>query len=113
MAVGMASPALADADANGYASDSPGILSGNVIQAPIHVPVNVCGNTINVIGFLNPAIGNDCVNNGSGPDGGHEGPPFGHKPPYYDGEHDHRPWDKDKCEPCKPDHPDPCEEDGI
>ncbi|MGW6370322.1 chaplin family protein, partial [Streptomyces niveus] len=24
--------------------------------------VNVCGNTINVIGLLNPAFGNTCVN---------------------------------------------------
>ncbi|KAI1292417.1 hypothetical protein EDD11_008778, partial [Mortierella claussenii] len=34
----------------GAASNSPGVLSGNVIQVPVHVPVNVCGNTINVIG---------------------------------------------------------------
>ncbi|MCZ9344055.1 chaplin, partial [Streptomyces sp. TRM76130] len=25
-------------------------------------PVNVCGNTVNVIGLLNPAFGNTCVN---------------------------------------------------
>ncbi|MGW7178946.1 chaplin family protein, partial [Streptomyces xanthophaeus] len=24
--------------------------------------VNVCGNTVNVIGLLNPAFGNTCVN---------------------------------------------------
>jgi hypothetical protein len=29
---------------------------------PVHVPVNVCGNTISVIGLLNPAFGNTCVN---------------------------------------------------
>ncbi|MEU3276526.1 chaplin ChpH [Streptomyces antibioticus] len=54
--------AVADADAQGAAVHSPGVLSGNVIQAPVHVPVNVCGNTISVIGLLNPAFGNACVN---------------------------------------------------
>ncbi|CAL9620360.1 chaplin ChpH [Streptomyces sp. NPDC090994] len=54
--------AVADSGAQGAAAHSPGVLSGNVVQAPIHVPVNVCGNTINVIGLLNPAFGNTCVN---------------------------------------------------
>ncbi|MEV0035756.1 chaplin ChpH [Streptomyces sp. NPDC056909] len=54
--------AVADSDAQGAAVNSPGVVSGNVIQAPIHVPVNVCGNTISVIGLLNPAFGNACVN---------------------------------------------------
>ncbi|MET9446983.1 chaplin ChpH [Streptomyces cinerochromogenes] len=54
--------AVADAGAQGAAVGSPGVVSGNVIQAPVHVPVNVCGNTINVIGLLNPAFGNACVN---------------------------------------------------
>jgi hypothetical protein len=38
------------------------VLSGNVIQVPVHVPVNVCGNTVNIVALLNPAIGNTCVN---------------------------------------------------
>ncbi|MET9495927.1 chaplin [Streptomyces sp. NPDC006552] len=54
--------AAADAGAQGAAVNSPGVLSGNVIQVPIHVPVNICGNTVNVIGLLNPAFGNACVN---------------------------------------------------
>ncbi|MFE2281552.1 chaplin ChpH [Streptomyces sp. NPDC059454] len=54
--------AAADSGAQGAAVHSPGVLSGNVVQAPIHVPVNVCGNTISVIGLLNPAFGNTCVN---------------------------------------------------
>ncbi|WP_268893799.1 MULTISPECIES: chaplin [Streptomyces] len=62
MALGMAGPAFADAEAEGAAVGSPGVLSGNVVQVPVHVPVNVCGNTINVIGLLNPAFGNKCVN---------------------------------------------------
>nr|WSW70161.1 chaplin ChpH [Streptomyces sp. NBC_00995] len=54
--------AVADSGAQGAAIGSPGVLSGNVVQVPIHVPVNVCGNTISVIGLLNPAFGNTCVN---------------------------------------------------
>ncbi|KAF3913392.1 hypothetical protein ABW20_dc0107887 [Dactylellina cionopaga] len=37
-------------------------LGSNVIQVPIHIPVNVCGNAISVIGLLNPAFGNTCQN---------------------------------------------------
>ncbi|MFE9039348.1 chaplin [Streptomyces sp. NPDC012421] len=62
MAMGAATPAFADADAHGAAIGSPGVLSGNVVQIPIHVPINVCGNSVNVIGALNPAVGNVCVN---------------------------------------------------
>jgi hypothetical protein len=54
--------AVADAGAHGAAMHSPGVLSGNVVQVPVHVPVNVCGNTVNVIALLNPAFGNTCVN---------------------------------------------------
>ncbi|MGC9541532.1 chaplin [Streptomyces sp. UG1] len=62
MAVTM--PAYADSAADGAAVDSPGVLSGNTVQLPVHVPVNVCGNTVNVVGLLNPAVGNDCANEG-------------------------------------------------
>ncbi|MYW65242.1 DUF320 domain-containing protein [Streptomyces sp. SID8379] len=54
--------AVADSGAQGAAVKSPGVISGNVIQAPIHVPVNVCGNTVSVIGLLNPTFGNTCSN---------------------------------------------------
>lgn len=49
--------------AQGAAIGSPGVASGTAIQVPIHVPVDVCGNTVNVIASLNPAFGNACVNN--------------------------------------------------
>ncbi|MFF4268980.1 chaplin [Streptomyces sp. NPDC001536] len=62
MALGMAAPAFADAGAEGVAVHSPGVLSGNVVQVPIHIPINVCGNTVNVIALLNPAFGNTCIN---------------------------------------------------
>ncbi|MDT0310101.1 chaplin [Streptomyces sp. DSM 44917] len=45
-------------DAVGSAVHSPGVVSGNVIQAPVDVPVQVNGNSINVIGVLNPVWGN-------------------------------------------------------
>ncbi|TGA95516.1 chaplin [Streptomyces sp. MZ04] len=59
---GSAGIAAADAGAQGAATHSPGVGSGNVVQVPVHIPVNACGNTINFIGLLNPAFGNTCVN---------------------------------------------------
>lgn len=50
------------AGARGAAAGSPGLISGNTVQLPVHVPVNVCGNTVNVVGLLNPAAGNACAN---------------------------------------------------
>jgi hypothetical protein len=44
--------------------------SGNHVEVPVDAPVNVCGNSVDVIGIGNPAMGNDC---GSG--GGHHTPP--------------------------------------
>lgn len=38
------------------------MASGNLVQVPVHVPVNVVGNTVNVIGLLNPAFGNFGLN---------------------------------------------------
>ncbi|OPC79700.1 hypothetical protein B4N89_00950 [Embleya scabrispora] len=57
-----AGAAHAEAESNGAAVDSPGVISGNNIQVPIHIPVNLCGNTIDVIAVLNPAFGNVCLN---------------------------------------------------
>ncbi|MDX3850524.1 chaplin ChpH [Streptomyces sp. AK02-01A] len=54
--------AVADSGAQGASVNSPGVVSGNVIQVPVHVPVSACGNTVSVIGLLNPAFGNTCVN---------------------------------------------------
>lgn len=50
------------AGAHGVAAHSPGVASGNLVQVPVHVPVNVVGNTVNVIGLLNPAFGNVGLN---------------------------------------------------
>ncbi|MCZ0989107.1 chaplin [Streptomyces diastatochromogenes] len=59
---GGAGVASADSGANGVSTDSPGVASGNVIQVPVHVPVNACGDTVDVIALLNPAFGNKCGN---------------------------------------------------
>ncbi|MEU6060170.1 chaplin [Streptomyces sp. NPDC047097] len=56
--------AHADSDASGVAANSPGAVSGNAVQLPVDLPVSVCGNTINVVGLLNPAFGNGCANKG-------------------------------------------------
>ncbi|MEU7205565.1 chaplin family protein [Streptomyces sp. NPDC045470] len=88
---GTAVGAYADSGAAGRTAAAPGVLAGNLLQAPAHVPVNLCGNTVNVIGLLNPAFANHCASTGSGhrppghkPPGGHQPPghkPPGHKPP--------------------------------
>ncbi|GGS07659.1 MULTISPECIES: chaplin family protein [Streptomyces] len=50
------------AGAHGAAIGSPGVASGNLVQVPVAVPVNVVGNTVNVVGLLNPAFGNFGLN---------------------------------------------------
>ncbi|MFJ3716702.1 chaplin [Streptomyces sp. NPDC090057] len=62
LALGGAAPAFADSGAEGVAANSPGVVSGNTIQVPVHVPVNVCGDSVDVIGALNPALGAHCDN---------------------------------------------------
>ncbi|MFE2108668.1 chaplin [Kitasatospora sp. NPDC059463] len=64
LVVGAAGGAFASSGAEGVAANSPGVISGNQIQVPVHVPINLCGNTINIIALLNPAFGNTCVNAG-------------------------------------------------
>jgi hypothetical protein len=60
------SSAFADSQADGTAQNSAGLLSGNTIQAPVDVPVNVCGNTVDGAAALNPAFGNKCANGPTG-----------------------------------------------
>jgi hypothetical protein len=58
--------AFADADADGATESSPGVLAGNSAQVPVSTPVNVCGNSVDAVGVLNPVFGNSCGNGGSG-----------------------------------------------
>ncbi|WP_425842144.1 chaplin [Streptomyces fractus] len=60
--LGTAGMAAADTDPFGVAENSPGVVSGNVVQVPVHLPVSACGNTVNVVGLLNPAFANTCLN---------------------------------------------------
>ncbi|MGW0222696.1 LAXTG-anchored chaplin ChpA [Streptomyces tendae] len=72
------SPALADSHADGAATNSPGAVSGNALQVPVDVPVNACGNTVDVIAALNPAFGNECENTSDEqPDGNGHGGGYG------------------------------------
>ncbi|MCX4962091.1 chaplin [Streptomyces virginiae] len=68
---GVGGLAHADADASGRAERSPGLLSGNLVQLPVNIPVNACGNTVSVVGVLNSAAGNRCSNESPGGGGGH------------------------------------------
>ncbi|MEV4614786.1 chaplin [Kitasatospora sp. NPDC049258] len=54
--------AYAASEAQGVAANSPGVGSGNAVQVPVDIPVNACGNTVDVVGLLNPAFGNQCGN---------------------------------------------------
>ncbi len=96
--------------ANGKATDSPGVASGNTVQAPISVPVNACGNSVNVVGIGNPTHGNTCVNDGHGPSGHDHGkPPHGDKPghpgkPGKPGEHHNPPGEKPGHKPPAGEH---------
>ncbi|ULR50731.1 chaplin family protein [Streptomyces deccanensis] len=57
-------PVLADTGAHGAAANSPGVASGNAVEVPVTVPVNVCGNTVDAAALGNPSVGNACGNTG-------------------------------------------------
>jgi hypothetical protein len=65
--LGTAGGAAADGHHGGNSADAKALgafnlLSGNAVQlAPINVPIDVCGSSLSLIGFVNPAIGNTCV----------------------------------------------------
>ncbi|SCD68397.1 Small secreted domain [Streptomyces sp. TverLS-915] len=56
--------------AESTAAGSPGILSGNSVQASVDAPVNVCGNSVDVVGIANPTFGNRCGNEDGGASAG-------------------------------------------
>ncbi|MFH8408292.1 chaplin [Streptomyces sp. NPDC018019] len=65
--------AHADSGAQGNAAHSPGTLAGNAAQLPVDIPVQACGNSVNVVGLLNPAMGNRCDNGGGSHGGRNQG----------------------------------------
>jgi hypothetical protein len=56
--------ASAGSTAEGAAVGSPGFRSGNLIQIPLHVPIHLRGNSIDIIGLVNPAVSSTYVNAG-------------------------------------------------
>ncbi|MER5947670.1 chaplin [Streptomyces sp. NPDC001904] len=64
---------------SGTTANSPGLLSGNTVQAPVDVGLNLCGNTADVVGALNPSTGNACA--GSGDASAAPAPAEEHLPP--------------------------------
>ncbi|MCX4575059.1 chaplin [Streptomyces sp. NBC_01571] len=59
-----AGSAVADTGAEGAALRSSRVPRYRLRQrhpGPVHVPVNLCGTTVDVVGVLNPAFGNTCA----------------------------------------------------
>lgn len=50
------------ATVEGASRDSSGVLAGNGVQRPVVLPATVTGNSVNVVGTLNPAFGNSSDN---------------------------------------------------
>ncbi|WP_307790530.1 chaplin [Streptomyces actuosus] len=50
-----------DACAVGLVAYSPGVASGHLVQIPIDLDLNACGNTADVPALLDPAAGTRCV----------------------------------------------------
>ncbi|MGW1275118.1 chaplin family protein, partial [Streptomyces sp. NPDC002491] len=74
------------ATAQGDMEGSPGVVSGNGLQLPVQLPVNVSGNSVNVVGIGDPAFGNTSVNtSGEKPEQPGRRPPTRHAPPVQPG----------------------------
>lgn len=61
LVLGTAGIAAADATATGETSHSGGAASGNVVNAPVAVPVNFCGNQALVVALRNVDEGSLCT----------------------------------------------------
>ncbi|MBM9503376.1 chaplin [Actinacidiphila acididurans] len=53
--------AVADSGATGAAFGSPGVLSGNVLEVPLDLPLNLCGDSLDLLALLNPSPGTTCA----------------------------------------------------
>ncbi len=62
-------PSGTGATAMGSVSDSRGVLSGNIVQTPINVPVNACDNQAGGIAVNNTVGGTQCTTTEGGPGG--------------------------------------------
>jgi ChpA-C len=54
------------AGAGAQTDHSGGILSGNIVQAPVNVPVDACGNDVNAVTLESTESGSDCENSAEG-----------------------------------------------
>jgi hypothetical protein len=50
-----------EATDRGEVSHSPGAISGNQVQGALNVPINACGDTVNVLAALDPSVLNGCA----------------------------------------------------
>ncbi|MFH8795783.1 chaplin [Streptomyces sp. NPDC017941] len=57
-----AAAANPEPEADAQVANSPGVISGNAVQVPVDLGVNLCGTTVDVVGLLNPATDNQCKN---------------------------------------------------
>jgi hypothetical protein len=74
-------------------SDNNGILNGTQIAAPVHVPVNVCGNALGILGEANASAA--CSNGGHGGNHGDDDDNGGADGGYDDVDGDHGNHDAD------------------
>jgi hypothetical protein len=65
--------AYASGNGNVTGNGNVGLLSGNTINAPISVPVNLCGVSLGIIGFGNSGCEGGATSNVSTPSGGNGG----------------------------------------
>ncbi|MFE1249305.1 chaplin [Streptomyces sp. NPDC058735] len=59
-----AGAASADEGPVAVSAHNSGVLSGNIIQIPLHIDTNICGNTFDTLNLFSPPIGNRCSNEG-------------------------------------------------
>ena len=59
-------PASGGASSTAKTDHSGGILSGNIVQAPVNVPINACGNDVNAVTLKSTEGGADCTNSAEG-----------------------------------------------
>lgn len=60
-----AASAATSATADGLTADSPGALSGNTVQVPADVPIQVCGVTVAAVAAATSADDNTCIDDGT------------------------------------------------
>lgn len=60
-----AASAATSATADGLTADSPGVVSGNTVQVPADIPIQVCGVSVAAVAAATSADDNTCVDDGT------------------------------------------------